>query len=391
MNSSIDVYIDVRNKPLAHSGAETSTKPLTRRGNSKGQETCCVCVESPARWGYAKAMESEKNCQKCHELSEKYEHIRANYEQMRANFERVNANYEQMKATYEQVHAKYEQVHAKCEQIHAKYEQVHAKYHQVHTKYHQVHAKFEQVYARYDQVHAMYDHKVVINEHKSVQCNASNCEQHVRMSRLPFVTACSFQASKKREREPSRIPYRKVFKLFRKKRVVRFAAKSYLQKYIPSSSKLKLMLFACNRYYVSERLGRSKNMYSLSLKNCYVRQNLYLSTGIMRARTIKHKKSPWFCIHVDDRMLMKLKYCQVQSYCVSHRVICLSGDIEENPGPSYQCSDKYASLAAHGVSVGNSVSLLETRLSDLNRTAFDVGGDGDCFFPSCFTSTLWQS
>ena len=115
-------------------------------------------------------------------------------------------------------------------------------------------------------------------------------------------------------------------------------------------------------------------MYSLSLKNCFVRQNLYLSTGIMRARTIKHKKSPWFCIHVDDRMLMKLKYCQVQSYCVSH------SHLSQNPGPSYQCSDKYARLAAHGVSEGNSVSLLETRLSDLNRTAFDVGGGGDCFF-----------
>ena len=40
----------------------------------------------------------------------------------------------------------------------------------------------------------------------------------------------------------------------------------------------------------------------------------------------------------------------------------------------------YASLVVHGVSVGNSVSLLETWLSDLNRTAFDVGGGDDCFF-----------
>ena len=71
---------------------------------------------------------------------------------------------------------------------------------------------------------------------------------------------------------------------------------------------------------------------------------------------------------------MKLKHCQVQTYmyCVSYSVICLSGDLEENPRPSYQCSDNYASLA----SVGNSVSLLETRLSDLNRTAFDVAGGG---------------
>lgn len=199
-----------------------------------------MCVESPARWGYAIAMESEKNCQKCHELYEKYEHIRANYKQMRANFERINANYEQMKAIYEQIHAKYEQVHAKYEQFHAKYEQV----------------------------HAMYENIVVIHEHKSVQCNTSNCEQHTeskpaqltgeestdglhaRMSRLRLETTCSFHASKKRERQPSRVPNRKVFKLFTK-RVVRFAAKSYLQKYIPSSSQLKLMLSVRNRYYMS--------------------------------------------------------------------------------------------------------------------------------------------
>lgn len=85
-------------------------------------------------------------------------------------------------------------------------------------------------------------------------------------------------------------------------------------------------------------------------------------------------------MHVDDKMSMKLKHCQVQTYCISHRVICLSGDIEENPGPSYQCSDNYASLAAHGASVGNSVSLLETRLSHFNRTAFHVGGGGNWFF-----------
>ena len=145
-------------------------------------------------------------------------------------------------------------------------------------------ATYKQVHATYDQVHAKYDHKVVIHEHKLVQCNSSNCEQHTeskpaqltgeertecvhaRMSTLPLVTTCNFPASKKREREPSRIPCGKVFKLFRKNRVVRFDAKSYLQKYIRSSSKLKLMLPACNRYYV--------------------RQNLYLS--IVRARTIKH-------------------------------------------------------------------------------------------------------
>lgn len=78
-------------------------------------------------------------------------------------------------------------------------------------------------------------------------------------------------------------------------------------------------------------------------------------------------------------MLKELKQCQVQTYHVSHRVISLSGDVEENPGPSDQCSVN-SNLPADGASVANSVSLLETRLSALNRIPIDVGGSGDCFF-----------
>jgi len=84
---------------------------------------------------------------------------------------------------------------------------------------------------------------------------------------------------------------------------------------------------------------------------------------------------------VDGRTLKKLKCCRVETYCVSHRVISLSGDVEENPGPSNQCSaTTTCNLVAHRSSITNSVSLLETRLSELNRTAVDVGGGGDCFF-----------
>ena len=49
-----------------------------------------------------------------------------------------------------------------------------------------------------------------------------------------------------------------VIKLFRKTKVFRKAAKSYLKKSIPSSSILKLLLSERNRSYFSERLVRSK-------------------------------------------------------------------------------------------------------------------------------------
>ena len=99
----------------------------------------------------------------------------------------------------------------------------------------------------------------------------------------------------------------------------------------------------------------------------------------MQLRTLKHKKSSLFGMYVDTRMLKKFKHHRLQTYHQSHRVISLSGDVEENPGPSHQCSTN-TQLATQGVSASNFIPLLETRLSELNRIALDVGGGGDCFF-----------
>ena len=54
---------------------------------------------------------------------------------------------------------------------------------------------------------------------------------------------------------------------------------------------------------------------------------------------------------------------------MSCRLVSLSGDMEENPGSSDHCSANTSS-----------VSLLETRLCELHRTALDVGGGGAFFF-----------
>ena len=60
-------------------------------------------------------------------------------------------------------------------------------------------------------------------------------------------------------------------------------------------------------------------------------------------------------------------------------MISLSGEVEENPGPSNQCSTN-TQLASQGASAFNSIPLLETKLSELNRIALDVWRGGDCFF-----------
>ena len=84
---------DVHNKSRVYSGTETSEQPSTRRGNSKGEETYRAYVESPARWGYAITMESEKA---------KYQQIKAKYQQIKAKYQQINAKYEQINSKYEQ-------------------------------------------------------------------------------------------------------------------------------------------------------------------------------------------------------------------------------------------------------------------------------------------------
>ena len=72
-----------------------------------------------------------------------------------------------------------------------------------------------------------------------------------------------------------------------------------------------------------------------------------------------------------------MKHFQLQTYHVPHRFLSLSGDIEENAGPSHQCS---VSTNNYLSDTNSAVSLLESRLSTLNKTALDVRGGGDCFF-----------
>ena len=73
------------------------------------------------------------------------------------------------------------------------------------------------------------------------------------------------------------------------------------------------MLSEYNRCHFTHRLARQK--CSLSSNKSFIRQSLYVT--VVRLRTLKHKKSPLFCMCVDERMLKKLKCCQGQTYHIS--------------------------------------------------------------------------
>ena len=55
----------------------------------------------------------------------------------------------------------------------------------------------------------------------------------------------------------------------------------------------------------------------------------------------------------------------------------MSGDVEENLGPFIQINNDKNSLCVKQV---NSVSLLQSKLSELGRISVNVLGEGNCFF-----------
>ena len=152
-----------------------------------------------------------------------------------------------------------------------KYEQLTVRYEQTRVKYEQMKVKYEYLKDRCEQIKVICEHS---RARQTCECNTSSmnvqfdsasdaktkaeytgskpllelqtdipsstCALHAdemckicRMSRVRLIS-CKFHSKKKREREPSRIPYKKVIKLFRKTRIIRLVAKSYLKKYIPS-------------------------------------------------------------------------------------------------------------------------------------------------------------
>ena len=92
----------------------------------------------------------------------------------------------------------------------------------------------------------------------------------------------------RRGREPSRISFRKVARLF-KRRKTRKAVKLYIRKYVPPSSVLKGMLcgYKLTRNHLFDECRRSK--FTVFLTKGFVRRKLHFL--VFWLRTFRHKKS----------------------------------------------------------------------------------------------------
>ena len=124
--------------------------------------------------------------------------------------------------------------------------------------------------------------------------------------------------------------------------------------YVLPSSMFKVMLCGYTRNHFFDQGARSK--FTVFPKKCFIRCELHLF--VFRLRTVKHKKSPLFCIGTEDNVYQKLRQLYIKIlYHLTSKLVSLSGDIELNPRPSNQSNDAMCSS-----SPTNFVPLLETRL-----------------------------
>lgn len=106
--------------------------------------------------------------------------------------------------------------------------------------------------------------KMEIPVHLSSDCQnrgdglqISDKNMSVRNSRATTVSSPQFRMT--REREPSRISYRMVTRLFNRRKVKK-TVKLYIEKYVPKSSMLKVMICGYQRHHFLEGCTRSNFM-----------------------------------------------------------------------------------------------------------------------------------
>ena len=197
---------------------------------------------------------------------------------------------------------------------------------------------------------------------------------HFGRSRKKHVIV-SVRNIRPRDREPSRVPMRKLLRLFKKNKYTRKNVRSYISNYVPHSSVLKDLLYGFNRSYIFERQanvpGNSKHIKShTSVKYESSAHMTRIDACLIQTRTSKHKKMPVVCLLCYSNYgNITINYKEAQRFSASVKKILMSGDVQLNPGPS----NIRSLISRHS-------SLLVSRLAEHRLIPFDVGGGGDCFF-----------
>ena len=166
--------------------------------------------------------------------------------------------------------------------------------------------------------------------------NSDDCAHQCRLSARQLTKQP--HVKRIRDREPSRLPLKRIVLALRKRKNRSFL-KHYFLNSAPKSSFLNMVAsdykLCCFQFVHMQHIFIKSFAYFKPSVNCGSKSQL---------KSGNHQ----------------YKYTN-QQYHISQKKLMLSGDIELNPGPSYNV-------------------LLEQRLRHFQLRPFDVGGDGDCFF-----------
>ena len=179
--------------------------------------------------------------------------------------------------------------------------------------------------------------------------------------RLRCITR-HFVHDKRRDREPSRIPMKKLVHLMRKNKTRRSKIKRFIRQYIPKSSSWHINKYVSpkptnvNIWQFKKPCRAIKKTHKLIKKESQ-------KIAIMRTgRTKKHK----LC-KLNNHKIKNTNKCNMLGIKTSDNLfLFVCGDIELNPGP---------------INTSN-MSVLTTRLARIGRQPVNIVGDGNCFFGS---------
>ena len=142
----------------------------------------------------------------------------------------------------------------------------------------------------------------------------------------------------RRDREPSRLPWKKILNLFNKNKAIKRYVRSHIVHSVPHSSALKKILSFDYRNYLKTRLCRCKPVGIICAKG----SRLYFAIDYVyhfKTRTAKHKKTCQVSVVFHDEFVHVVQCYSIKckkrnhKYCVLRAKLCTSGDIELNTGP----------------------------------------------------------
>ena len=183
--------------------------------------------------------------------------------------------------------------------------------------------------------------------------HASPCDYFSR-SRLRTKSLIHIR---KRDREPSRIPVKKLVNLMRKNRKRRCKIKILIKRLIPKSSAWHNLL---STQYRKNAFRRQTNEWRFWKCPCCTIKSKKMHGAHKRVKLSK----------LNRRKILstssKSSKCDIQrmTSCDKYSLF-VCGDIELNPGP-----------------VNTLISILTTRLAQIELQPVNIVGDGNCFFRS---------